>query len=386
MKVWNFIIFFSIVIVIYTAINLYIFIRALHAFPFDGKWRFVFKIGFWAVVYSYLLGRILERVWLSFLSDVLIWIGSFWLAAMLYLFLIVLFSDLIRIFGVFFPIHSIKFSLFRMKGFGFYSASLVTFIIIVIGFFNALFPRVKQLEIDIPKKSHFSTLNLVVASDIHLGTIIGRARFSRIAARINSLHPDLILLAGDVVDEDLAPVIRENLGDDLKKLKAKYGVFAITGNHEYIGGADRAVAYLRNNGIRVLRDEIVLIENDFYLIGRDDRSANRFQGRKRKSLSLLVSGIDRTKPLILMDHQPFGLDEAVQNEIDLQISGHTHHGQLFPLNFITNMVYEKSWGYLKKGKTHFYVSSGVGTWGPPIRLGNYPEIVRIRIKFLGNEH
>lgn len=94
-----------------------------------------------------------------------------------------------------------------------------------------------------------------------------------------------------------------------------------------------------------------------------------------------MNGVDISHPVILMDHQAFRLEEAESNGIDLQLSGHTHHGQLWPFNFITKKVYELSWGYKKKGKTHYYVSSGVGTWGPPIRTGNRPEIVNIRLRF-----
>ncbi|NOZ60574.1 MAG: metallophosphoesterase [Calditrichaeota bacterium] len=382
MKFWNFVLFFSIVILIYTLINAYIFIRALSVFPFDERWRSVFKIVFWLVAFSYLIGRILERLWISPLSETLIWVGSFWMAAMFYFFLIVLFADIFRLVNFIVPFSAtVKSSAQNFRSLMFFGSLIFVFVLVAIGFVNALFPKITTLDLEIHKKSRFDSLTVVTASDIHLGTIVGKSRFSRIVSEINNLKPDLVLLAGDVVDEDLAPVIKENLGDDLLKLSAKFGVFAITGNHEFIGGVDRAAAYLGQHGIQVLRDEVVLVQDDFYIVGREDRSVRQFNGNSRKSLAGLVADIDFQKPLILLDHQPFGLDEAAENKIDLQISGHTHHGQLFPLNLITNLLYEKSWGYLKKGNTHFYVSSGVGTWGPPIRLGNRPEIVQIRIRF-----
>jgi predicted MPP superfamily phosphohydrolase len=125
----------------------------------------------------------------------------------------------------------------------------------------------------------------------------------------------------------------------------------------------------------------VTILDGITLIGREDRSINQFAGKRRKPLADIVNGVADRSVIILMDHQPFGLDEAVAQGADLQLSGHTHHGQLWPFNLITNAIYEVSWGYKKKGETQFYVSSGAGTWGPPVRLGNTPEIIHLQITF-----
>lgn len=217
-------------------------------------------------------------------------------------------------------------------------------------------------------------------SDIHLGTIVRNSTLEHLVEKVNDLKPDLILLPGDVVDEDVSSVMEQNMAASLQKLKAPFGVFAITGNHEYYGGIQKSVDYIREGAVTVLQDTAVRLENAFYLVGRKDLTGNSF-GDIRKPLNEILDGIDRSLPLILMDHQPFHLEDAEQNGIDLQLSGHTHHGQLFPFNLITNRVYEKSWGYLRKGETQYYVSCGVGTWGPPIRIGNRPEIVQIRLKF-----
>jgi predicted MPP superfamily phosphohydrolase len=151
----------------------------------------------------------------------------------------------------------------------------------------------------------------------------------------------------------------------------------VTGNHEYIGGVEEACRYLTDHGIVVLRDRVARILKSVCIVGREDRSIRGFSGRQRIPLETLLNGIDREDLVILMDHQPFHLDEAASLGVDLQLSGHTHHGQLWPFNFITAAVYELSWGYLQKGDMHVYVSSGVGTWGPPVRIGNVPEIVSI---------
>lgn len=196
------------------------------------------------------------------------------------------------------------------------------------------------------------------------------------------MKPDIILLAGDIVDEDLAPVIDQNLGECLKQLYAPFGVYGITGNHEYIGGAEPAVKYLEENGITMLRDTVIQINNSFYLAGREDRDKNRFSGQKRLEVSELLQQVDKTLPIILLDHQPFALDKAAEAGVDLQLSGHTHHGQLWPLNYLTRAIYEVSMGYKKKGNAHFYVSPGFGGWGPPVRTGNRPEVVLITLKFI----
>ena len=138
---------------------------------------------------------------------------------------------------------------------------------------------------------------------------------------------------------------------------------------------------LKAHNIKMLSDTVININASIYIVGREERSINQFTGKKRKPLKKLMSQIDKNYPIILMDHQPFGLNEALENGIDLQLSGHTHHGQLFPFNYLTEAIFEKSWGYLKKGNTLYYISSGVGTWGPPIRTGNHPEIVNIKLTF-----
>jgi hypothetical protein len=176
-------------------------------------------------------------------------------------------------------------------------------------------------------------------------------------------------------------VIRQNLGEQLKQIHSKYGIYAVTGNHEYIGGVEAACAYLTEHGIVMLRDTSVVIDDAFVIVGREDVSRRQFGGHHRKTYEELLSGIRMTMPIISMDHQPMHLIEAEQAGIDLQLSGHTHNGQIWPFNYIARAVYELSWGYLKKGSTQYYVSCGVGTWGPPMRSGNRPEIVDLRITF-----
>ncbi len=382
----GFIIFFSIFFAVYGLVNLYIFVRGWQSIPAGSSLKGPYLILFLFVSLSFIAGRFLENIWLSPVSDLLIWIGSFWLAAMLYLFLAVLLIDSLRFVNHWLPFLPswVTRNPHPAKQWTALGVTGITAVLLMVGYMNALTPRVRTLDLSIPKKTlGLKTLHIVLVSDIHLGTLVGRKRFDKIAARINALEPDLILLPGDIVDEDLAPVIKQNLGDSLKSLRSRWGVFAITGNHEYIGGVEEACRYLEDHGVTMLRDAAIRVSDRFYLVGREDRSIARFTGKERKPLSELMAPVDRKDPVILMDHQPFHLEEGEGNGADLQLSGHTHHGQLWPLNFVTEKVYELSWGYKKKNGTQIYVSCGVGTWGPPVRLGNRPEIVNIKVVFTG---
>jgi predicted MPP superfamily phosphohydrolase len=379
------IIFISIFTLITGLISFYIFIRGLQSIPTNSCLRSPFIIIFWTVALSFICGRLLESVLPYFLTEILVWVGSFWIAASLYCLLAVVALDLLRLVNHFLPFFPAAITTHYQQAkqiLGVCVFGLVG-IVLIAGHINSLLPRVVTLDLSIARKaSKLKQLNIVAVSDIHLGTIVGRSRIDHIVERINSLDPDLVLLPGDIVDEDLAPVIKQNLGEALSGIKSRLGVFAVTGNHEYIGGVEDACRYLVAHHITMLRDQSVLIADSVFLVGREDRSSNRFPGgHPRKELAELMRSVDRNYPVILMDHQPFGLEEAVAQNIDLQISGHTHDGQLWPVNYIVDRVYELPWGYKKTGNTNFYVSDGVGTWGPPVRVGNRPEIVNIHVKF-----
>ena len=251
------------------------------------------------------------------------------------------------------------------------------------GAVNAARPRVREVSLAIDKAAGGRReLTVAVASDIHLGTIAGSSRLRTVIERVNALHPDIVLLPGDIVDESVTAREEEAMTSVFRELRAPLGVFSVPGNHEYFGGLERNLSYLRTWGVRVLQDEAVLVDGAFYLVGRNDPTALRYHGQRRPIETILEeSGVDRSLPLILLDHQPVHLEEAEKAGIDLELCGHTHAGQLFPINLINKFVYELNWGPLDKGKTHYDVTCGVGTWGPPVRTSSRPEIVRIRIVF-----
>lgn len=369
--------FFSIVLIVYLGVNFYIFKHTSIVFNTDTSAGIILKVLFFVAALSYPLGRIFERVYPSLLPDVLIKIGSFWLGAMLYLTLFFILLNIIQLgFSIFghASVISAKSNpeLIKRITISIYS---VTALILLGGYLNALYPRVSKITINTPKPlGQNASLKIAAASDIHLGTVISNGRLERFVRMMNEQNPDIILLAGDIFDEDLGPVIQNDMGKLLSKLSAPLGIYAVTGNHEYIGGVEPAIKYLEEHSVKVLRDSAMLCE-DINVIGRDDRQSKIMGGVTRKSLDTLVSEIDKSRFTILLDHQPYNLNEAVENGIDLQISGHTHHGQMFPLNFITKAIFEISRGHKQIKNTHFYVSTGFGTWGPPIRVGNRPEIV-----------
>jgi predicted MPP superfamily phosphohydrolase len=380
----GFLLFLTVALAVYTAVNGYILWRGWPGTAWMGPGRRrVLLVLFLAAALSYPLGRFFART-LSFPGkDLLILVGAYYLAFMVYFFFALVLIDIWRLLRFLFR------RIFRRKfpGEGLAAkpvfltlAGLVT-LTVLIGHLNALTPRVRNLELFIPKKAGpLRELTLVVASDIHLGRIIRNQRLEDIVALINRQNPDLVLLPGDLTDEDISFLSGQDTASILKKIRAPLGVYSVTGNHEYYSGKKAAVAFLERGQVQVLEDRAVFIAQSLYLVGRKDRTAERF-GEERRPLKDLMATVPRGVPVILMDHQPFHLEEASQNSVDLQLSGHTHNGQLFPGNFIVGRIFETSWGYLRKGPTQVVVSCGVGTWGPPVRTCSIPEIVKIKLRF-----
>jgi len=384
MRSIQFVIFFGIVISLHLLINSYIFFRGLRTFEVGNPIRITYSVSFWFLAISFIVGRVMERSYLGRISDFFTWVGSFWLAAMLYLFLIVALIDVLRVVNHFVPFFDkiIPLTIIDKPWIITVGVASGVFLLIFFGHINTIYPRNHALTIDLSGKStNRKQLTMTVVSDIHLGTIVGKKRIQRIVNEINKTKPDVILLAGDIVDEDLAPVIRENLGETLTQLKAPLGVYGITGNHEFIGGVEPAVKYLEAHGIKMLRDTMIELIENVYVAGREDIQGNRFVGKNRKTLDEIFNSKNDSSTVILLDHQPAAINEAVQHKVDVMLSGHTHHGQLWPLSYITKAVYQVSWGYQKFDETNVYVSSGIGSWGPPVRIGNRPEVVTVTLNF-----
>jgi hypothetical protein len=253
------------------------------------------------------------------------------------------------------------------------------------GFINAIIPKVREYNVDIPKRTEgIDAIRVAAVSDIHLGSIIRKRSIKKLSSILAEQKPDAVFLLGDIIDGEMGPVLRDDLLQYFTIPETEDGLYAITGNHEFIGGARRTIPYIESKGIRVLKDEMIILPGGIQLIGRLDRDSKRFYSRERMSLEVLMKNIDHSRPVILLDHQPVNLEEAEKNGVDLQLSGHTHNGQFWPLNYFTKAIYEISYGYGKKGNTQFIVSSGFGIWGPRIRSASRSEVLLLNISFTGN--
>lgn len=381
-SVISFAIFFTVFLAVYGAINFYIFKRGWQLLPESTLFRRGYIVLFLFFSLSYITARMTSRFIPSFINTFLVWTGSWWLAVMVYFFFSIVLIDAFRAGCFLFKWHPHILDSHKVKMITGISIISLTLVITVLGFINSLIIRETRVSITINKKAgSLKTLHIAVASDIHLGTVMNRTRLERIVKYINDLKPDIIFLPGDIIDGEVGHLLQKGAAEPLADLQSKFGVFAVTGNHEFIVGVGESVKLLERYGIRFLRDTAVKIEDTVYIVGRDDVSMKHFSRKKRKPLKEILKEVDTHLPVILLDHTPFGLDEARENGVDLQISGHTHNGQMFPFNFITDMIFEIDWGYAQKGDTHYYVSCGVGTWGPPVRIGSRAEIVHIIVDF-----
>ena len=351
--------------------NFYILFRLWHLippFPYVRPALVVFVVlAVGAFFAAFLLGKKLPSSLVSFLYT----LGASWFFITMYLLMAFLLLDLLRLTRLL-PLGQFMFG--SWIGFGVLAAVMV--LIFTGGYLNYRNKKRVEIDIELPQeKSIGQPFKIVAVSDLHLGYSIGKKEFAGWVERINAENPDIVLIAGDIVDNHVRPLLEQDMAAVFRQIKSTYGVFASPGNHEYIGGLPDALNFLERSGVTVLRDESVLVGGMVYLVGRDDRSNNR-----RKPLSALVEPLDPGRPVVLLDHQPYHLKEAEQNGITLQFSGHTHRGQVWPISWITDGMYEVSHGYERRGDTHFYVSSGLGIWGGKFRIGTRSEYVVIRLR------
>ncbi len=377
--------FLVVAVAIFGLVNLYIGRRGAQALAAYPTARTVFLIIFIALALAYPLARVFRALAEGLPSSWLLKVGSFHMVVMLCGFLAVLLIDLVRLANRFVPFlpRALASPSGRAGLVLFLAVAGATALTIVGGAWNAARPRTFNLDLHLPRKAGtVDHLTAVVASDLHLGTLIGPSRLEKVVERINALAPDVVLLPGDIVDETVTGKIEAELSAVMKKVRAPLGLFAVPGNHEFYSGLERNLACLRACGITVLEDQAVRVADAFILVGRRDPSSLAPREKRMPIGDILVrQGFDDSLPVILLDHQPAHLEEAESAGVALQLSGHTHAGQLFPLDIVNRMVWELNWGYLRKGQTQYYVTSGVGTWGPPVRTGSRPEIVRIAISF-----
>ncbi len=371
---------------IFVAANIYVGIKGLniikHIFPIVSV--YLYWIIFTCIALSYIISIIGKNFFTVNIEKILNIIGSYWLAALVYFLIINLATTIIKI--------SIKYmginSLFKSDSKNIvlivdFLAMIIVVLVLVYGTYNANNSKVVKYEVNIHKKAgNLEELNIVMVSDIHIGTIIGKSKVDKMVKSINELQPDVVLLGGDIIDNDIEPFINGHIDEAFKNIKCKYGVYAVLGNHEYIAtNISKIQNVYEKSNINVLKDQIENVGNSFYIVGRDDVSSESFLREKRKSISELTYKGHKDMPIIVLDHQPINLNESKEAGVDLQFSGHTHKGQFFPTDWITKRMFQIDWGYLREHNFNIIVSSGYGTWGPPIRIGTNSEIVQAKVKF-----
>jgi predicted MPP superfamily phosphohydrolase len=295
----------------------------------------------------------------------------------LYVFLLVLLFDLFLLLNLVVKIlskesrKSYEFRLIVFVSILFLSAAIVTG-----GAINVNTIRISEYQVECSRKdSKLDHLRIAFVSDAHFQQDSPKGFVDQFVRKINWLNPDILLMGGDIVEGSAVNEKMEGIESILREIKTKYGVYSVLGNHEGYGN-HMPDLFFKNSGIILLKDSVLKIDSAFYVAGRYD-----LQYRRRKTISNLIGKSPFNLPMILLDHHPNEIQKASLAPIDIQFSGHTHNGQLFPLNLVIHRMYDLAWGYKKIRNTHFFVSSGLRLWGPPVKTAGKAEIMIVDVKF-----
>lgn len=299
-------------------------------------------------------------------------VGTSSLIVLLYLVMIFLLLDLGRL------VHVVPKNLLYHNGYA--ALGIVVLLLGVFIYGNLHYKNKVRVPLEIKSQKPLPReYKIVMASDLHIGYHNTRKDLARWVDMMNAENPDFILIAGDIIDGSMRPVLEERMAEEFHRLKAP--VYACLGNHEFYSGVPGAKQFYKDAGIHLLIDEAAVIDSSIVIIGRDDRTNMR-----RKPIKELVTTTTHHLPpttqhySIVLDHQPYNLDRAEAAGVDFQLSGHTHRGQVWPISWITDRLYECSWGSHQRGNTQFYVSSGIGIWGGKFRIGTQSEYVVATLK------
>ena len=346
----------------------------------------------------------LDRVPLT-LARVMYNVGNSTLFILLYLFMLFLALDVVAL-----VLHFARPSVGEDMRMGFLRDSLpgtlcvLGFMVVLFTYANLHYLNKVRVPMEIDTKGKVTRpLKLVLMSDLHLGYHNSRAEFAKWVDKVNAEQPDLVLIAGDIIDISVRPLLEENVAEEFKRIKAP--IYACLGNHEYYSGEPRAQKFYRDAGIHLLRDSVVTLPDygNLTIIGRDDRTNGRraplsspegdtiAMPSATKTIDSPSGAVGEAAPLlkgqaldgsfsILLDHQPYHLERTAAAGIDFQFSGHTHYGQVWPISWIEDAIYECAYGSLTKGNTRFYVTSGIGIWGGKFRIGTQSEYVVLTLK------
>ena len=326
-------------------------------------------------------------------------LSNYWLGTLMYLLIFLLLADLLRIFYCL-ATHQALFSAIdanslRITGGIIFAAVLL---VSVYGICHASHIKKTSYEVSIAKSAPSSKLKIALVADLHLGGSIGLKQMQRMKDVIDTIRPDLVVFAGDIFDNDFDAIQNpEEIATLLASIDSTYGSFACWGNHDidelilagftFDSGSDairsdpRMDQFLKDSGITLLQDETLLIDHAFYLIGRLDASRKKKSGIIRRSAKELIAALHPERPVIVIDHQPSDLEALAAARADLVLSGHTHDGQLFPGNLTTRIGWKNSCGMIRIQDMTSIVTSGVGVWGPAMRIGTDSEVAEITVRF-----
>lgn len=352
--------------------------------PLANVWKSVVVVLMAACFVLFVLNFVigLDRVPLP-LARVMYNVGNSTLFILLYLFMLFLALDVVAL-----VLHFVRPSLGEDMRMGFLRDSLpgtvcvLGFMVVLFTYANLHYLNKVRVPMEIDTRGKVTRpLKLVLMSDLHLGYHNSRAEFAKWVDKVNAEQPDLVLIAGDIIDISVRPLLEENVAEEFKRIKAP--IYACLGNHEYYSGEPRAQQFYRDAGIHLLRDSVVALPDygNLTIIGRDDRT-----NAGRKSVAELMKECQDPQPPILggyqllLDHQPYHLERTAKAGIDFQFSGHTHYGQVWPISWIEDAIYECAYGEQTKSNTRFYVSSGIGIWGAKFRIGTQSEYVVLTLK------
>ena len=360
------IIFILIFSSIYLGMHYYVYTRIITGLmlkvPAINYLKTFFLIAALSFVLSEYLSRHISTSWVKYFA----YLGVIWIGIISISFSVFFISDIFKIF-----IHT--------QNFKYYSTICSIIAILLVTAFSLYNVsreiRIKEVKIKIDKvPKELSGFTIVQLSDVHVDLLKSVKWLDDIVSKTNALNPDLIVITGDLIDYDLCNL--EEYCKILKKLKSKYGVYGITGNHEYYTGYEKFLNIAENINMKVLKNEKVTIADSIELVGTNDEAGKRFPGGS-PDLKLALKGSDFKKPVILLAHRPTRFKEAVDLGVDLQLSGHTHAGQIPPVDLITKLIFKYPYGLHKLKSSYIYTTFGTGTWGPPMRLFSRSEIVKI---------
>jgi hypothetical protein len=360
----------------YVIPNIYVFTRINQLFISKGYkiWYTVIYLILFAI---YPLSRNPGEYNENVLNQLLSVFAGYLLPFYLYLFLSILLFDLFLFLNLIFQFVSIeKRKSYKFRVYTFSAIIVLSVIVVTGGTINLNTIRISHYQISIPKKnSNLEKLRVAFVADIHIMENTRLRYIEQFVDKVNATKPDVMLFGGDIVEGDSENETTVEIENAFKNIQSKYGSFGVVGNHEFYGGQEFST-FFKKAGITMLYDTVINIDNSFYLGGRYDQHF-----RKRKHIDEIMETFSADLPVLFLDHRPTELQEVSRTEVDVQFSGHTHNGQLFPLNFIIGRMYELSWGYRKIENSHFFVTSGLRLWGPPVKTAGKSEIILVDITF-----